>query len=281
MNDMTTVNKWFIYAWVVLFAFLAIFKSMDICVAHHWGYIPCAVIAIVIFACLYGFLRLCFAVTEFITTKYADVYKNKVLPRIEMKAIDQYIAEHPLPEVKQEEREEDVSNVQVMNSSNELKNATMNLEQFMATCKIERDAMTAAKEKTDAEKLEKVLLYTRSTFMKFDFTDEELFQLNECVKTFVTLRAVLPAVNIHIHKKRTLTQGDLKNFSWNIANQYGIEPALTAQFVLSTFSAWFANTEASSLMKNPKVTIGKLNIEIDLDILKYLDDLKCNISNGD
>lgn len=68
--------------------------------------------------------------------------------------------------------------------------------------------------------------------MKFDFTDEELFQLNECVKTFVTLRAVLPAVNIRILKKRTLTQGDLKNFSWNIANQYGIEPALTAQFVL-------------------------------------------------
>lgn len=89
-----------------------------------------------------------------------------------------------------------------MNSSNELKNAQMNLELFMATCKIEREAMTAAKEKADAEKLEKILLYTRRTFMKFDFTDEELFQLNECVKTFVKLRAVLPAVNIHILKKK-------------------------------------------------------------------------------
>lgn len=268
---MTTVNKWCIYALEVLFAFLAIFKSMDICIANHWGYIPCAVIAIAIFACLYGFLRLCFRIAEFVTTKYADVYINKVLPRIEMQAIDRYIAEHPLPEDKSEEREEMVSDVQGMNSSNELKNAQMNLEQFMAACKIEREAMTAAKEKADAEKLEKALLYTRSTFMKFDFTDEELFQLNECVKTFVTLRAVLPAVNIRILKKRTLTQGDLKNFSWNIANQYGIEPALTAQFVLSTFKMWFVNTEISSLMKNPKVTSGKLNIEIDTNIIGATD----------
>lgn len=119
MNDMTTVNKWFIYALEVLFALLAL-QSIDICIAHHWGGdIPCAAIAIAIFACVYGILRLCFA----------------------------------------------------------------------------------------------------------------------CVKTFVTLRTVLPAVNIRILKKRTLTQGDLKNFSWNIANQYGIEPALTAQFVLSTFGA--------------------------------------------
>lgn len=147
---MIAVNKWFIYAFEVLFVILAILKSMDICVAHHWGYIPCAVIAIVIFACLYGFLRLCFRIAEFLTNKYANVYKNKVLPRIEMQAIDRYIAEHPLPEDKSEEREEVESDVQGMNSLNELKNARMNLEQFMATCKIEREAMTAAKEKADA-----------------------------------------------------------------------------------------------------------------------------------
>jgi len=202
---MTTVNKWFIYALEALFALLAILKSMDICIANHWGYIPCAAIAIAIFASLYCFLRLCFRIAGFVTNKYVDVYKNKMLPRIEMQAIDRYIAEHPLPEVKSEEREEVASDVQGMNSSNELKNAQMNLEQFMATCKIEREAMKAAKEKADAEKLEKILLYTRSTFMKFDLTDEELFQLNECVKMFVTLRAVLPAVSIHILKKRTLT----------------------------------------------------------------------------
>lgn len=37
-----------------------------------------------------------------------------------------------------------------------------------------------------------------------------------------------------------------------------------------TFSAWFANTEASSLMKNPKVTSGKLNIEIDVYIIGHI-----------
>lgn len=105
--------------------------------------------------------------------------------------------------------------------------------------------------------------------------------MNECVKTFVTLRAVLPAVNIHILKKRTLTQGDLKNFSWNIANQYGIEPALTAQFVLSTFKMWFANTEISSLMKNPKVTSGQLNIKIDFNILEHSEASKQEIIKGD
>ncbi len=94
MNSMTTVNKWFIYALEVLFALLAIFKSIDICIVHHWGYIPCALIAIAIFAFLSCFLCLCFAISKFITYKYAEVYKNKVIPRIEMQAIDRYIVVH-------------------------------------------------------------------------------------------------------------------------------------------------------------------------------------------
>ena len=48
-----------------------------------------------------------------------------------------------------------------MDESNRLKNAQMNLEQFMAMCKIEREAMMAQKENADSEKLEKILLYTR------------------------------------------------------------------------------------------------------------------------
>ncbi len=169
---MIAVNKWFVYFMEVLFALLAILKSVEICIDHHWGYISCVLIAIVIFVLLSGLLRLCFVISKFVTYKYAEVYKNKVIPRIEMQAIDRYIAEHPLPEIKSEEREEEVSDVQSMNSSNKLKNAQMNLEQFMATCKIERQAMMAEKEKADAEKLEKILLYTRQTFMKFGFTDE-------------------------------------------------------------------------------------------------------------
>ena len=264
---MNTVYKWFFYVMEVLFALLAIRKSMEICMEHHWGYIPCALIATAIFACLSGFLYACFAVAKFVVDLYVEVIKTKVIPRIEMRAIDRYIAEHPLPEIKEEKKEGEVV-AQTLEDSNRVKNAQMNLEQFMAMCKIEREAMRAQKEKDDAEKLEKVLNYTRRTFMKFGFTDEELFQLCECVKTLVTLNAVLPAVSVHIQKKRTLTQGDLKNFCWNIANQYHIEPELTARFTQSTFSAWFANTEISSLMKNPKVNNGKLNIEIDMNILK-------------
>jgi len=73
----------------------------------------------------------------------------------------------------------------------------------------------------------------------------------------------------------------LKNFSWNIANQYGVEPALTAQFVLSTFKMWFANTEVSSLMKNPKVTSGKLNVEINFNILEHLDVANKDVTDSD
>jgi hypothetical protein len=207
---MTTFYKWFFYVMEVLFTLLAILKSMAICIEHHLGYIPCALLAMAIFACLSGFLYACFAVSKLLIYRYAEVYKTKVIPRIEMQAIDRYIAEHPLPEIKKKEKEDDVA-AQNLEDSNRAKNAQMNLERFMATCKIEREAMMAQKGKDDAEKLEKVLSYTRRTFMKFDFTDEKLFQLSECVKTFVTLYAVLPAMSVHIQKKRTLTQGDLKN----------------------------------------------------------------------
>ncbi len=211
---MDNINKYLRYAIVILLALLSILKAMDICIDHNWGFISCSLISIAIFGCVYGFYRLCFIIAKHVTYAYANVYKNKVIPRIEMQAIDRYIAEHPIPEIQPEEE----TTEQTMDASNRLKNAQMNLEQFIAACQMERKAMMAEKEKADAEKLEKILLYTRQTFMKFDFTDEELYQLNECVKTFVTLHAVLPAVNVHIVKKRILSQGDLKNFSWNIAN---------------------------------------------------------------
>ena len=35
---MIAVNKWFIYVFEGLFVILAILKSMDICIANHWGY---------------------------------------------------------------------------------------------------------------------------------------------------------------------------------------------------------------------------------------------------
>ncbi|MEG1543721.1 MAG: hypothetical protein RR382_04240 [Tannerellaceae bacterium] len=78
---------------------------------------------------------------------------------------------------------------------------------------MEREVMEEKKAKEDAIKLEKILRYTRQTFMKFEFTDEELYQLNECVSTFVRFGAPLTAVNIKIVKTLILKQKDLQNFA--------------------------------------------------------------------
>jgi len=87
--------KWFHITVSVLLALLAIGKSILICGSHHWGYIPCAAIAIVLFACFYGFLRFCFWAGAKITIAYADAFQQFVRPRIEVEAIQKYIAEHP------------------------------------------------------------------------------------------------------------------------------------------------------------------------------------------
>lgn len=182
---MDKIYKCIVYIIVILLVPLSMLKAIHICITHQLGYIEFALILILICALWYGLYRLSFFIAERIITAYAEVYKNKVIPHIEMQAIDRYIAEHPLlPDTKQEGRVE-VIDGKNLNETNQLKNAQMGLEQFMAVCKIEREAMMAKKAKEDAEKLKKVLEYTRHTFMKFGFTDEELFQLNECVTTFV------------------------------------------------------------------------------------------------
>ena len=44
------------------------------------------------------------------------------------------------------------------------------------------------KEREEDEKLQAVLQYTRNTFRQFDFSEEEIFQICECVRYFVTNR---------------------------------------------------------------------------------------------
>lgn len=261
---MNNSYKWFHYIVIILLALLSILKAMSICIEQHWGYIPCGLIAVAIFGCVYGFFRLCFLVARRIMYAYADVYKYKVIPRLEMQAIEAYIAEHPLLELQDEKEQE-------MNDANVMKNHQMSLEQFMVTCKAEREVMMKQKEKNDAIKLGKIQAYTRQTFMKFDFTDEELYQLNECVTAFVTLGASLSNVGVHIVKKPILKQKDIQNFSWNIAHQYNIAPNNTGRFILNTFPAWFSNTELTTVVKNLKNTQGLYNIEIDEKILEHLD----------
>ena len=131
------------------------------------------------------------------------------------------------------------------------------------------------KEREEDEKLQAVLQYTRNTFRQFDFNEEEIFQICECVRYFVTNQQALN-VNIHIKrrtavihiKRRTaVTQISLKNFAWNIAFQYNISRDVTAQFVMQTFREWFVNSTLDTIRKNLRTTTGKHKIKIDEHII--------------
>ena len=125
------------------------------------------------------------------------------------------------------------------------------------------------KEREEDEKLQAVLQYTRNTFRQFDFNEEEIFQICECVRYFVTNQQAL-RVNIHIKRRATVTQISLKNFAWNIAFQYNISRDVTAQFVMQTFHEWFANSTIDTIRKNLRTTTGKHKIKIDEHIISNL-----------
>ena len=258
------LHRWFYIIVTVLLAVLAILKAVLVCISHQWGYIPCAIIAIALFALLYGFFRLCMYLAKIITLAYFKAYKKNIVPRIEVDAINRYIQEHGIVEEKPK-------TIEQLAKQNEARNQEQRLEQFMKTIREERKAYLAIKEKDDAEKLEKTLQYVRSTLMPFDFTDEELFQICECVRNLVIDRIVIPTIPIKIEKtgkKAQLTQLDLGNFAWNIANQYGISNTLAANFLLCTFRDWYKLSESTTVAKNLKSTKGKhYNIVIDENIL--------------
>jgi len=257
-------HKWVHIIMVVLLAVLAICRAILICINHKWGYIPCGLLAIVLFAFLYSILLLSKYLAKIITFACVQSYKNNIVPRIEVNAINRYIQEHGIVEEKPK-------TVEQLTEQNETKNQQQRLEQFMKTIKEERNAYLVIKEKEDAEKLKKILQYVRSTLMPFDFTDEELFQICECVRNLVVDRIVIPTVPVKIEKigkKALLTQFDLGNFAWNIAHQYGISNTLAANFLLFTFRDWYKFSESTTIAKNLKSTKGKhYNIVSDENIL--------------
>ena len=256
--------KWFHITISVLLALLAIGFSILICGKHHWGYIPCAAIAIVLFACFYGFLRFCFWMGAKITYAYADAFQKHVRPRIEVEAIQKYIAEHPVEKTVQQ------SPIEEMAEHNKVLNQEERLRRFMETCKREREQFISIKEKADEEKLTKVQTYVRQTLMPFDFTDEELFQVNECIVSLVVHGIVVPTLPVKIEKtgkKEQLTQHDLANLSWNIAYQYNLSNKLAAQVAQYTFPAWCWNTTTDTLAKKLKNRSSDLYIMIDENII--------------
>ena len=257
--------KWFRRIMTVLLAVLSILKAIVICGEHYWGYIPCALIAVGLFVLLYGLLRLCLFAAKKLVYAYVKTYKEKVVSHIEVEAIDKYIAENA---------QKKIPVVKVTDGLTTLMTSKERMAQFMAACEKERKAYIAKKEVEDAEKLEKIQMYARNTLRPFDFTDEELFQVCECIISLVVHGVVVPTLPVTIEKtsrKTLLTQHDLENFGWNIAYQYGIANTLTAQFVLYTFREWFESTETSTIAKNLRNTRGRHNIEIDEHLLDRVD----------
>ena len=104
------------------------------------------------------------------------------------------------------------------------------------------------KEREEDEKLQAVLQYTRNTFRQFDFSEEEIFQICECVRYFVTNRQALTNTNIHIKR-------------------YNISRDVTAQFVMQTFHEWFANSTIDTIRRNLRTTTGNHKIRIDEHII--------------
>lgn len=123
------------------------------------------------------------------------------------------------------------------------------------------------KEKEEDEKLHAVLQYTINTFRRFNFDEEEIFQICECVRYFVTNRQVLINTAMRIKRRTIVTQISIKNFAWNIAFQYDISRDVTALFVMQTFHEWFANSTIDTIRKNLRTTTGKHKIPIDEHIV--------------
>ena len=151
------------------------------------------------------------------------------------------------------------------------------MEVFINQEQIDRKQMNEAKIAREAKKLEAILKYTRYTLMPHGFTDEELYQIEEAVKLLVELNGVTRMEVLSISKKKDLKQADLKNFCWNIAYQYGIDPKTTALFALNLFYAWFSNTEPSSIQKTLRNTTGNYTIEIDENIIEHLPKLEAKV----
>lgn len=175
------------------------------------------------------------------------------------------LRQNSIPSNKQTKEEYAFANTSSATDNNDVLMKRMEL--FHYEYQYEEQQYLHQKEKEEDEKLQAVLQYTRNTFRQFDFSEEEIFQICECVRYFVTNRQALTNTNIHIKRRVAVTQISLKNFAWNIAFQYNINRDVTAQFVMQTFHEWFANSTIDTIRKNLRTTTGKHKIKIDEHII--------------
>ena len=126
-----------------------------------------------------------------IVNHFSKVYNEKLVPRIQQKAVEKYKEENtPVLSQIQEEK----VNIQESKTPEHQER----LAKFMEKCEEERQAFIAKKDKADSEKLEKILLYARNTLRPFDFTDKDLFQVCEAIQSLVIHRVVLTNIPIKI-----------------------------------------------------------------------------------
>lgn len=278
--NMDAVYKWLFRIITVLLALLAIGKAILVCGEHHWGYIPCALLAILYFLLLYGFFRLCFWGGEKLAYIYIKAYKDKVIPKIEVEAIEKYLAEHPIEKAPTPSQTPTPSttSIEQLHQQSEDNAAQGKLAAFIAVCKNEAEQMERKVAVAEEEKQKKVLDYARWTMMLHGYKDPAvLYQINECVSFLIKYKAALRTTAIDIPENRNLLRIDLCHFAWNIGHQYNIPVETIGEFVKYTFRAAFQNSEMSTIGKNLKSKGKTEKIPIDDDILNHLDELKAQL----
>lgn len=141
--------------------------------------------------------------------------------------------------------------------------AKQRLDLFHSQYEIENKRIQQEQSRNDKQKFTKVSNYTRSTFIRLGFNRYDVFKICESVEYLVNNNAVLKHEDFHVTYNSHITQISLKNFAWNIANQYGLSRDLAAEFVMTTFSEWFKNTTRTTVVKTLRTTLGAHEIEIN------------------
>ena len=141
--------------------------------------------------------------------------------------------------------------------------AKQRLDLFHSQYEIENKRIQQEQSRNDKQKFMKVSNYTRNTFIRLGFNRYDVFKICESVEYLVNNNAVLKHEDFLVTYNSHITQISLKNFAWNIANQYGLSRDLAAEFVMTTFSEWFKNTTRTTVVKTLRTTLGAHEIEIN------------------
>ena len=105
---------------------------------------------------------------------------------------------------QQEAVEEALKNVEptVIVKDSDYEDAIKFHDHYVAETSIVREQLV----REDAEKLDKILSYTKETFMRLNFSQTEVAQILDCVRYFVSNKDVLNVHAMKISKKPEVTQ---------------------------------------------------------------------------